>query len=212
MALLQIQYDIPYSLSLPIALASGVVLGVAAELTLRRLFTQPRLLLFVATLGLTQIIQLLQLRTPDSGRARPKRQLSGADRRQLGHRRSQRLRAAADRADRRPDPDGVSRLVVPELEVRHAGSSHGRQPSRRPARRHQRAQRVDEGVGDRRIAGHSQRTVDRPVARRLDRCCVHRTRPEAAAALTDRGDGRADEVVWLDPGRWSRSAASSTGS
>ena len=40
------------------------MLGIAAELVLRRLFTQPRLLLFVATLGLTQVIQLLQLRLP----------------------------------------------------------------------------------------------------------------------------------------------------
>jgi ABC-type branched-subunit amino acid transport system permease subunit/ABC-type branched-subunit amino acid transport system ATPase component len=64
MALLQIQYGIPYGLSLPLALASGVALGVVSELALRRLFTQPRLLLFVATLGLTQVIQLLQLRLP----------------------------------------------------------------------------------------------------------------------------------------------------
>ena len=64
MALLQIQYGIPYGLSLPIALLSGVILGIGAELALRRLFTQPRLLLFVATLGLTQVIQLLQLRLP----------------------------------------------------------------------------------------------------------------------------------------------------
>ena len=64
MALLQIRYNVAYGLSLPIALICGVVLGVAAELVLRRLFTQPRLLLFVATLGLTQVIQLLQLRLP----------------------------------------------------------------------------------------------------------------------------------------------------
>lgn len=64
MALLQIRYDISYGLSLPLALVTGVVLGIAAELVLRRLFTQPRLLLFVATLGLTQVIQLLQLRLP----------------------------------------------------------------------------------------------------------------------------------------------------
>jgi ABC-type branched-subunit amino acid transport system ATPase component/branched-subunit amino acid ABC-type transport system permease component len=64
MALLQVRYDIAYGLSLPIALLCGVLLGVAAELVLRRLFTQPRLLLFVATLGLTQVIQLLQLRLP----------------------------------------------------------------------------------------------------------------------------------------------------
>ena len=64
MALLQVRYDIAYGLSLPIALICGVLLGVAAELVLRRLFTQPRLLLFVATLGLTQVIQLLQLRLP----------------------------------------------------------------------------------------------------------------------------------------------------
>ena len=64
MAVLYIRYDIPYSVSLPLALVTGVLLGVAAELVLRRLFTQPRLLLFVATLGLTQVIQLLQLRLP----------------------------------------------------------------------------------------------------------------------------------------------------
>ena len=64
MALLYLRYDIPYTLSMPIALGAGVLLGVAAELILRRLFTQPRLLLFVATLGITQIIQLLQLRLP----------------------------------------------------------------------------------------------------------------------------------------------------
>ena len=64
MALLQVRYDIAYGLSLPIALLCGVLLGVAAELVLRLLFTQPRLLLFVATLGLTQVIQLLQLRLP----------------------------------------------------------------------------------------------------------------------------------------------------
>ncbi len=64
MALLQVRYDIAYGLSLPIALLCGVLLGVASELVLRRLFTQPRLLLFVATLGLTQVIQLLQLRLP----------------------------------------------------------------------------------------------------------------------------------------------------
>lgn len=64
MALLYLQYDIPYAWSVPIALGAGVLLGVASELILRRLFTQPRLLLFVATLGLTQLIQLLQLRLP----------------------------------------------------------------------------------------------------------------------------------------------------
>ncbi len=64
MALLFLQYHIPYGWSMPLALLIGVVLGVASELILRRLFTQPRLLLFVATLGLTQLIQLLQLRLP----------------------------------------------------------------------------------------------------------------------------------------------------
>ena len=64
MALLQIRYDISYGLSMPLALVTGVILGIGAELVLRRLFTQPRLLLFVATLGLTQVIQLLQLRLP----------------------------------------------------------------------------------------------------------------------------------------------------
>jgi ABC-type branched-subunit amino acid transport system ATPase component/ABC-type branched-subunit amino acid transport system permease subunit len=64
MALLYIQYDIPYGLSVPLALVTGAVLGIASELILRRLFTQPRLLLFVATLGITQLIQFMQLRLP----------------------------------------------------------------------------------------------------------------------------------------------------
>ena len=64
MAVLQIRYDVAFGLSLPIALATGLVLGMVSELVLRRLFSQPRLLLFVATLGLTQVIQLVQLRIP----------------------------------------------------------------------------------------------------------------------------------------------------
>lgn len=64
MALLYLQYDIPYGLSLPLALVAGTLLGIATELILRRLFTQPRLLLFVATLGVTQLIQFLQLQLP----------------------------------------------------------------------------------------------------------------------------------------------------
>lgn len=64
MAVLQIRYDVAFGVSLPLALLAGMVLGMVSELVLRRLFTQPRLLLFVATLGLTQVIQLLQLRIP----------------------------------------------------------------------------------------------------------------------------------------------------
>ena len=64
MAVLQIRYDVAFGVSLPIALFAGLVLGMVSELILRRLFTQPRLLLFVATLGLTQVIQLIQLRIP----------------------------------------------------------------------------------------------------------------------------------------------------
>lgn len=64
MAVLQIRYDVAFGLSLPIALIVGLLLGMVSELVLRRLFSQPRLLLFVATLGLTQVIQLVQLRIP----------------------------------------------------------------------------------------------------------------------------------------------------
>ena len=64
MAVLQIRYDVAFGVSLPIALLVGLLLGMVSELVLRRLFSQPRLLLFVATLGLTQVIQLVQLRIP----------------------------------------------------------------------------------------------------------------------------------------------------
>ena len=65
MAILFVNYGVAYWLSFPLAIASGAVLGIASELALRRLFNQPRLLLFVATLGIAQIILLLQLQLPE---------------------------------------------------------------------------------------------------------------------------------------------------
>jgi ABC-type branched-subunit amino acid transport system ATPase component/ABC-type branched-subunit amino acid transport system permease subunit len=52
--------------ALPIAIATGALLGGLTELlVVRRLFKQPRLLLLVATLGVAQVILLLQLYLPD---------------------------------------------------------------------------------------------------------------------------------------------------
>src|SRR3954468_11652345 len=51
--------------ALPLALLTGAVLGGLAELlVVRRLFTQPRLLLFVATIGVAQVILFIQLQLP----------------------------------------------------------------------------------------------------------------------------------------------------
>ena len=65
MALMFVNYSIPYWLSFPIALVAGAAIGAITELALRRLFDQPRLLLFVATLGVTQAVLLAQLLLPD---------------------------------------------------------------------------------------------------------------------------------------------------
>jgi ABC-type branched-subunit amino acid transport system permease subunit/ABC-type branched-subunit amino acid transport system ATPase component len=65
MAILFVNYGIPYGVSFPLAVASGAVLGALTELlVVRRLFKQPRLLLFVATLGVAQLILVLQLQLP----------------------------------------------------------------------------------------------------------------------------------------------------
>src|SRR4029079_12797464 len=65
MAVLFVNNGWSFWAALPIALATGAVLGGLTELlVVRRLFTQPRLLLFVATIGVTQVILLLQLQLP----------------------------------------------------------------------------------------------------------------------------------------------------
>jgi len=65
MAVLFINNGWSFWQALPIALATGAALGGLTELlVVRRLFTQPRLLLFVATIGVTQVILFLQLQLP----------------------------------------------------------------------------------------------------------------------------------------------------
>jgi ABC-type branched-subunit amino acid transport system permease subunit len=54
-------FHIPYGPSLVFCLALAVVVGGASELLLRRLFARPRLLVMVATIGLSQVLFLLTL-------------------------------------------------------------------------------------------------------------------------------------------------------
>lgn len=66
MATVNYNYGVPYWLGFPLAIAAGAALGAATELlVVRRLFYQPRLLLFVATLGVAQVIQLLMFQLPE---------------------------------------------------------------------------------------------------------------------------------------------------
>ena len=60
-----VNYGWPFWFALPVAIATGAVLGGITELlVVRRLFKQPRLLLFVATIGMAQVILLVQLQLP----------------------------------------------------------------------------------------------------------------------------------------------------
>ena len=73
MAMLFVNYGMPFGLSVPArdALRRGRSGALTELLVVRRLFNQPRLLLFVATLGVAQLILALQLQLPDrSTRAR----------------------------------------------------------------------------------------------------------------------------------------------
>src|SRR5215470_9936038 len=55
----------PYWATVPLALLLGAAAGGLTELlVVRRLFNQPRLLLFIATVGVAQVILLLQLQLP----------------------------------------------------------------------------------------------------------------------------------------------------
>ena len=65
MAVLFVNNGWSFWAALPIAIVIGAALGGLTELlVVRRLFTQPRLLLFVATIGVAQVILLLQLQLP----------------------------------------------------------------------------------------------------------------------------------------------------
>jgi ABC-type branched-subunit amino acid transport system permease subunit/ABC-type branched-subunit amino acid transport system ATPase component len=66
MAVLYVNEDIPFWLTVPLAIASGALIGGLTELlVVRRLFHQPRLLLFVATVGVAQVILLVQIQLPE---------------------------------------------------------------------------------------------------------------------------------------------------
>ena len=65
MAVLFVNEGVSFALTFPLAIASGALVGGLTELlVVRRLFKQPRLLLFVATVGVAQVILLVQLQFP----------------------------------------------------------------------------------------------------------------------------------------------------
>ena len=68
-ALLALEYDAPYPLALVLGLLAGTLLGAVSELiVVRRLFHAPRVILLVATIGLSQVALAitLSLPTPDT--------------------------------------------------------------------------------------------------------------------------------------------------
>jgi ABC-type branched-subunit amino acid transport system permease subunit/ABC-type branched-subunit amino acid transport system ATPase component len=72
MLVLTIKYDFSYWLAFPIALITGAALGGITELlVVRRLFKQPRLLLFIATLGVSQVILFLMFQLPETNSNEP---------------------------------------------------------------------------------------------------------------------------------------------
>ncbi|MDI2124609.1 branched-chain amino acid ABC transporter permease/ATP-binding protein [Yinghuangia seranimata] len=64
-ALLAVRYHVPWPLALPVALAAGTLFGVVMELAvIRRLFTAPRVVVMVATIGIAQIALLVAVAYP----------------------------------------------------------------------------------------------------------------------------------------------------
>lgn len=65
MGMLMVNYGLPYWLAAIIAIAASAAVSTITELlVVRRLFTKPRLLLFVATLGVAQLVALIQIWLP----------------------------------------------------------------------------------------------------------------------------------------------------
>ena len=66
MALMNARYGLPFPLALVLSVLAGVLANAAIELSVvRRLFKSPRIVLFIATLGVAQLFQLFTLRLPD---------------------------------------------------------------------------------------------------------------------------------------------------
>ena len=69
--LLTLQYDVPYWLSLIVALVVGTLYGALLELTIiRRLFDAPRVIVLVATIGIAQLSLAILTAYPDIDVAR----------------------------------------------------------------------------------------------------------------------------------------------
>jgi ABC-type branched-subunit amino acid transport system ATPase component/ABC-type branched-subunit amino acid transport system permease subunit len=66
MAVMVVNYNFPFWVALVIALLVGTIIGAAIELTvIRRLFTAPRVILLVATIGVAQLMQAINAALPD---------------------------------------------------------------------------------------------------------------------------------------------------
>ncbi|MET0907921.1 MAG: ATP-binding cassette domain-containing protein [Ilumatobacteraceae bacterium] len=71
LVLLTIQFGVPYWIALALALLAGVVYGAIIELAVvRRLFTAPRVILLVATIGVSQLSVAILVAFPDIDNAR----------------------------------------------------------------------------------------------------------------------------------------------
>ena len=70
LSLTMLNYGFAYWLALPIALVTGAAMGGVVELTVvRRLFTAPRVILLVATVGVAQLMQAIITAYPDTDAA-----------------------------------------------------------------------------------------------------------------------------------------------
>jgi ABC-type branched-subunit amino acid transport system permease subunit/ABC-type branched-subunit amino acid transport system ATPase component len=66
LALLVVNYSIPYWIALVLVIAACALIGTAIELSVvRRLFNSPRLVLLIATLGIAQLLIVIKINLPD---------------------------------------------------------------------------------------------------------------------------------------------------
>lgn len=71
LVMMTVKYSVPYAVALPIALAAGVVYGAIIELVvIRRLFHAPRVIVLVATIGVSAFSSAILLVLPENDKAR----------------------------------------------------------------------------------------------------------------------------------------------
>ena len=129
---------------------------------MRRLFSSPRLVLLIATLGVAQLLLFVRDR---AARHRQRAASSRCRSRAAGIRRARSwcFHASCSCSSSRRSPSSALALFMTRTKLRSGGAGLGVEPRHRPHLRHQRQAHVDHRVDHRRRVRRPHRHLDRPA-------------------------------------------------